>query len=94
MAPILEYFYGLRIEIYSREHLPVHIHVKYGEKEAIIDVTNSVVIKGEIPVRKLKIVQEWLNEGKRRDLITKNFFELNPHLNFQNESKRINEKNQ
>jgi hypothetical protein len=92
MAPILEYFNGLRIEIYSREHMPVHIHVKYGEQEAIIDVKNSKILLGYIPRRKFKILEVWLNEGNRRALIEKNFFELNPHLKFNNTSTVENEK--
>ena len=94
MAPILEYLNGLRIEIYSREHLPVHIHVKYGEKEALIDVRSSKVLMGNIPSRKLKIIEVWLNEGKRRALIEKNFFELNPHLKLNNTPTGENEKKQ
>lgn len=92
MAPILESLYGLRIEIYSREHLPVHIHVKYGEKEALIDVGSSKILRGNIPRRKLKIVEVWLNNEGRRALIEKNFYELNPHLKFNNTTTRENEK--
>jgi hypothetical protein len=92
MAPILEYLNGLRVDIYSREHLPVHIHVKYGEKEALIDVRSSKILMGNIPSRKLKIIEVWLNEGERRSLIEKNFFELNPHLKFNNTPTGENEK--
>jgi hypothetical protein len=82
MAPLLAYFYGIRIEIYSREHLPIHIHAKYGEHEALIDLKTEQVLSGSIPRRKLKKVQEWLDEDNRRALIEKNFFELNPQLLF------------
>jgi hypothetical protein len=47
---------------------------------------------GNIPSRKLKIIEVWLNEGKRRALIEKNFFELNPHLKFDNKPTEVNEK--
>jgi hypothetical protein len=92
MSPLIEYLQGLRIEIYSREHLPAHIHVKYGEKEALIEVRSSKILMGNIPSRKLKIIEVWLNEGKRRALIEKNFFELNPHLKFDNKPTEVNEK--
>jgi hypothetical protein len=47
---------------------------------------------GNIPSRKLKIIEVWLNEGERRSLIEKNFFELNPHLKFSNTLTGENEK--
>ncbi len=92
MAPLIGHFYGIRIEIYSREHLPVHIHAKYGEHEALIDLKTEQVLSGSIPRRKLKKVQEWLGEDNKRALIEKNFFELNPHLKFNNTPTRENEK--
>jgi hypothetical protein len=92
MAPLLGYFYGIKIEIYSREHLPVHIHAKYGEHEALIDLKTEQVLSGSIPRRKLKKVQEWLCEDNRRALIEKNFFELNPQLLFNDILKQQDEK--
>jgi hypothetical protein len=38
MTPLIENRNGIRIEIHNREHLPVHIHAKYGEYEALINV--------------------------------------------------------
>lgn len=76
MAPILEYFNGLRIEIYSHEHMPVHIHVKYGEQEALLDFKSSKILLGYIPRRKFKILEVWLNEGNRRALIEKKSLSL------------------
>lgn len=92
MAPLLENINEPRIEIYSREHLPVHIHVKYAEHEALIDIKSSKILMGYIPRRKLKILEVWLNEDNRRSLIEMNFFELNPHLKFDNKPTVENEK--
>lgn len=47
---------------------------------------------GYIPRRKLKILEVWLNEDNRRSLIEMNFFELNPHLKFDNKPTVENEK--
>ena len=80
MAPLLENKNGVRIEIYSREHLPVHIHAKYGEYEALVNIRTGEVFEGSLPARKLRVVQEWLSEGNRRELVEKNFYELNPRL--------------
>jgi hypothetical protein len=38
MAPIIEIIDGIKIVVYSREHLPPHIHAKYGEYEAMINI--------------------------------------------------------
>jgi len=38
MTPLLENKDGVKIEIYSREHLPVHIHAKYAEYEALVNI--------------------------------------------------------
>lgn len=80
MAPLLENLDGIRIEIYSREHLPIHIHAKYAEHEALVHITTGNVIKGSLPAKKLRIVQEWLKKDERYLLIEQNFYELNPRL--------------
>ncbi len=80
MTPLIENRNGIRIEIHNREHLPVHIHAKYGEYEALINVRTGELFKGKLPIRKLKLVQRWLNIGDRRSTIEFNFYELNPQL--------------
>jgi hypothetical protein len=80
MAPLLENRDGVRIEIYGREHLPVHIHAKYGEYEALVNIRTGEVIEGKLPSRKLRIVQDWLAEGDRRERVEQNFYELNRRL--------------
>jgi hypothetical protein len=80
MAPLLDSRDGVRIEIYSREHLPVHIHAKYAEYEALVNIRTGEVFEGKLPPKKLRIVQDWLSEDGRRELVEKNFYELNPRL--------------
>lgn len=80
MAPLLISIDGVRIEIYSRDHLPVHIHARYAEDEALVHIRTSEVIKGSLPPKKLKIVQDWLAEEGRRECVEQNFYELNPRL--------------
>ena len=60
--------------------MPAHIHAKYGEYEALIHIRTSDLFKGSLPIKKLRIVQNWLNEGNRRITVENNFYELNPHL--------------
>lgn len=80
MAPLLENRNGVRIEIYSREHLPAHIHAKYNEYEALVNIRTGEIFRGSLPAKKLRVVQDWLNEENRRELVEKNFYELNPKL--------------
>ena len=50
---------GIQIFINWREHLPPHFHAKYNDKEALIDINNSCVLKGALPSNKLKLVLAW-----------------------------------
>jgi len=80
MAPVIETRNGVKISVHSREHLPVHVHAKYAEHEALVNIRTSEVIEGSLPKKKLKIVTEWLEEEDVRDLTEQNFYELNPRL--------------
>jgi hypothetical protein len=80
MAPLLENIEGIKIEMYSREHLPVHFHAKYGEYEALVNIRTGEVIGGSLPSKKLRVVQDWLSKADRRKRVEQNFYELNPRL--------------
>ena len=80
MAPLLENREGVSIIVQSREHLPPHIYATYGEDEALINIRTGQIIEGYISNTKLRIVQEWLDEGKNRINTEENFYELNPSL--------------
>ena len=53
-------FFGIRISIYYSDHNPPHIHAKYGEHTALIDIQEVSVIKGGLPSRQLKLVLAWV----------------------------------
>ena len=80
MAPLLIEKEGVSVVVQGREHLPPHVHASYGEDEALIDIRTGEMFEGSIPGRKLRIVQEWLGEGKNREIVEENFYELNPRL--------------
>ena len=80
MAPILTDKNGVSIYVLSREHLPPHIHAYSGDDEAQVNIRTGEIVKGYLPGKKLKIVQDWLNEGNNRALTEQNFYELNPRL--------------
>ena len=69
--PIISMFYGIIIQLYffdTDKHNKPHIHVKYAEYKASIDIQTSNVIDGEIPVRQLRLVQAWI-EIHREELM-------------------------
>ncbi len=60
---VISMFYGIIISMYyfdqRRHHLP-HIHVKYQDQEAVIDVATGDLLEGGIKSSKLKLVQAWI----------------------------------
>lgn len=80
MAPLLIDKDGVSIRIQSREHLPPHIHAFSGDDEALVYIRTGEIFEGYIPGKKLRIVQQWLNEGDNRKIVEENFYELNPGL--------------
>ena len=88
MAPLLtSHINGIAIYVYSREHLPPHIHAFYGDDEVLVEIRTGEIFAGDIPPKKLKIVQQWLEEGDNRKLAEENFYELNPRLRTKAKSK-------
>ena len=64
--PILSNFYGISIKMYFQqvEHNPPHIHAIYSEYMGVIDIQTGKLLEGDLPIRALKLVQEWLNVHK------------------------------
>ena len=42
------------------EHNPPHIHVYYQDDNAIVSIPDGEILSGEIPNRKLRLVQAWV----------------------------------
>lgn len=57
--PEISRFFGIVISIFYDDHNPPHFHARYGEKEAIINVSDLSVRKGNLPARVLGLVMEW-----------------------------------
>ena len=43
----------------DKEHPPRHIHIKYGDYEAVMELTNLNLIEGHLPKRCRQLVREW-----------------------------------
>jgi hypothetical protein len=58
MPKICEFF-GIFIFMYYEDHNPPHFHARYGEYEALIQITPLGLLKGSLPPRALSLVMEW-----------------------------------
>lgn len=69
--PVISMFYGVIVMMYyfdNRRHHEPHIHVKYGEEEAVVSIPGGNVLEGTVRVNKLKLVQAWI-EIHQEDLM-------------------------
>ncbi len=65
-------FYGIIIRMYliDREHPPQPIYIKYGENEAVMELTHLNIIEGKLPKKCRQLVKEWA-EIHQQELIKK-----------------------
>ncbi len=45
--------------MYYSDHAPPHFHARYGEFEALIQISPIGILKGKLPPRALSLVIEW-----------------------------------
>lgn len=61
--PSISSFYGIIVYMYfmdrGNHNLP-HIHVKFQDDEAVIQIPNGNVLDGGLPTNKMKLVQAWI----------------------------------
>lgn len=58
--PVISMFYGIIIRMYlldNKHHHAPHIHAKYAEFEASIDIADGEILAGELPRKQLRLVQ-------------------------------------
>lgn len=81
--PEISRFYGIIIRMFliDREHPPRHIHIKYGEHQAVMALNDLHLIDGRLPSRCLMLVREWA-QIHQQELIemwdTQNFYRIAP----------------
>ena len=81
--PEISRFYGIIIRMYviDKEHPPHHIHIKYGEYEAVMELENLNIVQGAVPKKCRQLVREWA-EIHQAELIemweTQNFHKISP----------------
>lgn len=59
---------GVKICLFFDDHNPPHFHAIIAEYEALIEINTSLVIEGDLPKNKLKIILKWATEN-REELI-------------------------
>ena len=61
--PIISMFYGIIIRMYlldEQHHNLPHVHAKYAEFEASVNLVDGDVLAGELPRKQLRLVQAWI----------------------------------
>jgi hypothetical protein len=61
--PVISMFYGIIIRMYlldNRHHNLPHIHARYAEFEASINIGDGEVLAAELPRKQLRLVQAWV----------------------------------
>jgi len=69
--PVISMFYGLIVSMYyldTKQHKLPHIHVKYGEMEAVFKIPEGNRLEGLIPANKERLVVAWI-EIHKEDLM-------------------------
>ena len=61
--PVISMFYGIIIRMYmldEKHHNLPHLHARYAEFEASIDLADGELLAGELPRKQLRLVQAWV----------------------------------
>ena len=66
--PVISMFYGLIIAMYyldTKQHKLPHIHVKYGELEAVYKIPDGDLLEGQLPANKEKLIKAWIEYTRK-----------------------------
>lgn len=65
--PVISMFYGLIVRMYffdNDRHKSPHVHVQYGDQNAVIGILEGELLSGQLKPAKLKLVQAWVEIHK------------------------------
>ena len=74
--PVYEFLDGIKISVFSNDHVPPHVHASIGEHEALIDIQKVSVMVGSLPKSQLRKALSFV-ASNQNDLLVE-FFNLNP----------------
>jgi hypothetical protein len=80
MTPIIYFFHGIKIQVYSKDHLPPHCHCEYAENILTVNLLTLEIIDGWLPPRVEKRVMKRLSIEENRQMLLEKFYEKNPLL--------------
>jgi hypothetical protein len=66
--PVISTFFGIYIFLFYsdiRKHHRPHIHVQYGEFEAVVEIEDGDILEGDLPGAKMKLVLAWIEIHKQ-----------------------------
>ena len=78
--PTIHTLDAIKIDVYSREHLPPHFHALYAEYEILIAIKTLETYAGSLPARQYRIVLDWAKNETIKAFLLDNFMRLNPDL--------------
>lgn len=78
--PTVHIIDSIKIDIYSREHLPPHFHAIYAEHEILIRIRTLSKYRGYLPSGQHKMVIKWASGPGIQEYLMDIFERLNPQL--------------
>lgn len=72
--PTLIHFGAFKIEMYFADHNPAHVHVRGPDFAAMVRISDSTIIAGNIPAAHRKRALDWV--AKNRSMLTAKWQEL------------------
>lgn len=78
--PTIHTLHSVKIDVYSREHLPPHFHALYAEDEILVEIKTLDTYAGYLPARQHNMVLKWAGGPGIQAFLRDIFKRLNPHL--------------
>jgi Domain of unknown function (DUF4160) len=60
--PTLSFFYGIKIQMFWRDHPPPHFHAKARGRIAVIEIQTLLLREGGLPPDSMRLVLEWAKQ--------------------------------
>ena len=57
--PTISEFYGMKIQMFYKDHAPPHFHVRYSDSKATVGIQTLAVLTGSLPRTAERLVLEW-----------------------------------
>jgi Domain of unknown function (DUF4160) len=78
--PTVHTINSIKIDVYSREHLPPHFPALYVEHEILIEIRSFYTYAGSLPAKQYNMVMKWVKGFGVQSFLMNIFERLNPHL--------------